>query len=222
MNKVLVVVAHPDDEILGCGATLAKHIANGDKVTIVFVADGVSSREEEIESIQDRYSSTYEALSILNCETPIFLNFPDNQLDGVVLLNIVQEIEKVIDDIQPNVIYTHHFGDLNIDHQITHKAVMTACRPQPSFCVKEIYSFETLSATHWQSHSMSAFFVPNYFIDISGFMQKKIQALQCYDIEMRDYPHARSYEGIKSLATFRGSTIGIQYAESFCVERIIK
>ncbi len=222
MNNILIIVAHPDDEVLGCGATIAKHTDKGDKVSIVFLADGVSSRIQQKESIKQRHQATYKALDILNCEKPIFLNFPDNKLDGVILLDVVQKLEAIIYNIKPNIIYTHHYGDLNIDHQITHKAVMTVARPQPSFCVKEIYSFEILSATHWQSHSMRGFFNPNYFIDIGNFIDKKIQALKCYDKEMRTYPHAKSYQAIKSLAIFRGTTVGIKYAEAFCVEKLIK
>jgi LmbE family N-acetylglucosaminyl deacetylase len=219
MNKILVIVAHPDDEVLGCGATIAKHTENGDKVQVVFVADGFSSREAED---GERNLLAIEVAGILGCENPIFLDFPDNKLDTVPLLRIIKEIEKNINNLQPNIIYTHYFSDLNIDHQITHKAVMTACRPQPDFCVKEIYSFETLSATHWQSSSMGRAFNPNYFVDASGFMKQKIRALQSYDNEMRDYPHARSYKTVESLAKFRGSVAGVQYAEAFIVERLIK
>jgi LmbE family N-acetylglucosaminyl deacetylase len=218
MDKVLVIVSHPDDEVLGCGATIAKYTKNGNEVQVVFIADGFSSRLND----DNRDAVAKQVAEILNCNQPIFLDFPDNQLDTIPLLEIVKKIEKVVDDFQPNIIYTHHFGDLNIDHQITHKAVMTACRPQPNFCVKEIYSFETLSATHWQSSSMKSVFNPNYFIDVNEFMDDKLRALQCYDSEMRDYPHARSYEAVKSLAKFRGSLAGLMAAEAFTIERLIK
>ncbi|SMM99280.1 hypothetical protein SPONN_402 [uncultured Candidatus Thioglobus sp.] len=219
MNKVLIIAAHQDDEVLGCGATIAKHSKNGDKVQVIFIADGFSSRDN---TNNNRDNSATQVAKILGCKKPIFANLPDNQLDSIPLLEIVKKIEITINDFLPNIIYTHHFGDLNIDHQITHKAVMTACRPQPNFCVKEIYSFEILSATHWQSPSMGNVFIPNYFIDITGFMDKKIQALQCYDAEIREFPHARSYQTIQSMAKFRGSLIGIEIAEAFCVERLIK
>ena len=218
MNKILIIVAHPDDEVLGCGATVAKHVQNGDRAKVVFMADGFGSRDDD----GNRDNSAERASKILGCENPIFLNLPDNQLDTIPLLDIVKKIEKVIEDFQPSVIYTHHFGDLNIDHQITHKAVMTACRPQPNFCVKEIYSFEVLSATHWQSPSMGNAFIPNYFVDVSGFMDNKIKALQCYDGEMRDPPHARSYKSVENLAKFRGSLAGIKFAEAFFLERLVK
>ncbi len=218
MNKVLVVAAHPDDEVLGCGATIAKHTKSKDMVQVVFLSDGFSSRRND----SNRDNSAERSSKVLKCKNPIFLNFPDNQMDSVSLLSIVRKIEEVIGDFQPNIVYTHHFGDLNIDHKITHKAVMTACRPQPNFCVKEIYSFEILSATHWQSQSMSNAFIPNYFIDVSDFMDIKEKALQCYNNEIREYPHARSYKAIQSLALYRGSTVGFKLAEAFCIERIIK
>jgi LmbE family N-acetylglucosaminyl deacetylase len=218
MNKILIIVAHPDDEVLGCGATITKHTKNGDKVQVVFLTDGFGSRSNG----DNRDNSAEDVSKVLGCESPIFLNLPDNQLDTIPLLDIVKKIEKVIENFQPSVIYTHHFGDLNIDHQMAHRAVMTACRPQPDFCVKEIYSFETLSATHWQSSSMGNTFIPNYFIDATDFMEQKMEALKHYDEEMREYPHARSYKAIKSLAIYRGLTVGVKYAEAFVVERLIK
>ena len=218
MHKVLIFVAHPDDEVLGCGATIAKHIDNSDMVQIVFLSDGFSSRNDD----ENRDSNAQKASKVLACQNPIFLNYPDNQLNTVPLLDIVKKIETIVSDFQPNIIYTHYFGDLNIDHQITHKAVITACRPQPNFCVKEIYSFEVLSATHWQSPSMSNAFNPNYFVDVSDFIKQKIKALKCYDNEMRDYPHARSYEAVVSLSSFRGSSVGVHNAEAFVIERLIK
>jgi LmbE family N-acetylglucosaminyl deacetylase len=218
MRKVLVVVAHPDDEVLGCGATIAKHTKNGDKVQVIFLADGFSSRLND----DNRDKPAKQVAKILNYNQPVFLNFPDNQLDTIPLLEVVKKIEKIVEGFQPDIIYTHNFGDLNIDHQITHKAVMTACRPQPDFCVKEIYSFEVFSATHWQSQSMGDLFNPNYFIDVTDFMEQKMEALKHYDEEMREYPHARSYKAIKYLAIYRGSTVGVKYAEAFVVERLIK
>ena len=216
-KSILVIAAHPDDEILGCGATIAKHTFNGDKVQIVFLADGYGSRLND----RNRNKEAEEASKILDCETPILVDLPDNQLDTIPLLDIVKKIEEVIHAFQPSIIYTHHYGDLNIDHQITHKSVITASRPQPGFCVKEIYSFEVMSATSWQSLSMENNFIPSYFVDVSDFIDKKIEALRCYDSEIREFPHARSYEGVESLAKYRGSIIGVDRAEAFCVERLI-
>jgi len=218
MNKILVIVAHPDDEVLGCGATIVKHVESGDKVQVVFLADGFSSRTIEV----NRDKSAKYASKVLGCSLPIFMDYPDNEMDSVSLLEITKKIEIIINNFKPNIIYTHHFGDLNIDHQITHRAVMTACRPQTNFFVKEIYSFEILSATHWQSPSMGNAFNPNYFVDVSDFMPQKINALKCYEEEMRLHPNTRSYEAINFLAAFRGAVVCVEYAEAFCVERLIK
>ena len=218
MDKILVIAAHPDDEVLGCGATIAKHVQEGNKVQVVFLGDGFSSRDDG----DNRDNSAESASKVLGCEAPVFLDFPDNQLDTIALLDIVKKIEKVVDDFQPSIIYTHYFGDLNIDHQITHKAVMTACRPQPNFCVKEIYSFETLSATHWQSSSMGNAFSPNCFIDVSDLVDIKMKALQCYDSEMRATPHVRSYKSVEILSKLRGNLVGVENAEAFFLERLVK
>jgi len=217
VSNILVVAAHPDDEVLGCGASICRHSNDGDVVQVVFVADGFGARTDGI----NRDAAAIEASKILGCESPIFLKFPDNQLDSVALLNIVKALEEVMSSFSPTTIYTHHYGDLNIDHQITHRAVMTACRPQPNFNVKQILTFETMSATHWQSVSMGNMFSPSYFVDVSGFIGQKMQALRCYDQEMRDYPHARSFEALESLSRFRGSSVGLEAAEAFCVERLI-
>lgn len=217
LNRILIIVAHPDDEVLGCGATIAKHTSIGDDVRVIFLSDGFSSRING----HQRNVSAVKASKLLGCSSPVFLNFPDNQMDNVPLLEIVKKIDTIIDKYNPNIIYTHHFGDLNIDHQITHRAVMTSCRPQPESNVREIYSFEILSSTHWQSSSMSNPFVPNYFVDVSNFITQKIQALACYDDEMRKYPHIRSYDSVNHLAALRGSVVGINLAESFVVERIV-
>ncbi|MEK9569874.1 MAG: PIG-L deacetylase family protein [Paracoccaceae bacterium] len=217
MRRILVFAAHPDDEVLGCGASIARLTHRGDKVQVVFLADGFASRNNG----DDRTMPARKAAKLLGCEVPIFLNFADNQMDKAPLLDIVKEVEEIVGWFLPNIVYTHHYGDLNIDHQVTHRAVMTACRPQPDFCVREIYSFEVLSASHWQSISMSRNFSPNYFVDVSDFIATKMKALDCYMSEMREFPHARSYEAVKSLSKLRGSSVGVHDAEAFCVERLL-
>jgi len=210
------VAAHPDDEVLGCGATIAKYIANGDKVKVAFLTDGFRSRDND----ENRNSSAEEASRTLGCEAPIFLDFPDNQLDTVPLLKVVKEIEKIIYWYRPNIVYTHHFGDLNVDHQVAHKAVMTACRPQPDFYVKEIYTFEVLSSTEWQTHGMDLF-SPNKFVDVTGYIDIKKQALEIYSKEMRKSPHSRSLKNALRLNALRGNSVGVDYAESFHAIRMI-
>ena len=217
---ILVVAAHPDDEVLGCSGTVARHVSDGDNVHTVFMSDGVTSRSGvDSNEVEARKQSAKNASNILGIsESPRFLGFPDNRMDTIALLDIVQTLEQVINEIEPEVIYTHHSGDLNIDHKITHQAVMTACRPQPEFCVREIYSFEVLSSTEWSTNNP---FIPNYYVDISDTLELKISAIKSYDSELRTFPHARSIEAIRALANYRGASVGVKAAEAFKVERLI-
>jgi LmbE family N-acetylglucosaminyl deacetylase len=223
-KKVLVVCAHPDDEVLGVGGVIARHILLGDEVNIMFMTDGLSSRDSVVnsDSINFRRLLAYKACAVLGVgvESLTFFKFSDNSMDKHTLLDIVKSIESKIRDYSPYVIYTHHSSDLNIDHRLTYQAVMTACRPVPQFCVKEIYSFEVLSSTNWATAQHNNF-VPNYYVDISTTIEMKIKALEVYDNEMRKYPNARSYEAIKALSLYRGTTVGYKSAEAFFVERIL-
>lgn len=222
MSKViLIVAAHSDDEAIGCAGAMAKHVAVGDEVHVLFMTDGVSSRLNEKNDIDHRLSSAETASAIIGVTSIENLDFPDNQMDSIPLLNVTQAIEKKVEVVQPDVIYTHHIGDLNVDHQTTHKAVMTACRPQPASCVKEIYSFEVLSSTEWQSPGFLPF-SPNVFVDISNFIEVKKKALETYAEEMRPSPHSRSISNVINHANVRGNTVGVDYAEAFMSIREIK
>jgi LmbE family N-acetylglucosaminyl deacetylase len=223
MESVLVVVAHSDDEALGCGGTIAKHIDLGDDVTVVFMTNGVASRDNYVEgqdTEKNRGSAAQRALKVLGVSNFHQFGFPDNKMDTVALLDVTQAIEGVIQSSKPDIIYTHFMHDLNVDHQITHKAVMTACRPQSWSSVMKIFSFEVLSSTEWNSPSLSAF-KPQYIVDISNYWDKKLASLKCYTEEMRVFPHSRSYECVEALAILRGATNGVKMAEAFFVERII-
>ena len=222
LKKVLVVAAHPDDEILGCGGTMARHASEGDEVNVVFMADGVTSRSDKTDfsdEINKRKQAAKKACAVVAARQPQFLDLSDNQMDKYTVLEITQKLESVIDQIKPEIIYTHHSKDLNVDHQITHQAVMTACRPQPNSYVSEIYSFEILSSTGWAAPTAENTFIPNTFIDISKQWKKKVEALHCYDDELKSLPHARSYRSIEALATYRGASVGLGYAEAFQLER---
>lgn len=220
-ESILVVAAHPDDEILGCGGAIARHIAEGDDVHILFMADGVGSREKTGSiDIMCRNQACDEALKMLGVTEWRALNFLDNRMDSVPLLDVVREIESYIEQLQPTRVYTHHFGDLNVDHRITHQAVITACRPLPGFSVREILVFEVLSSTDWGAPGVFPF-VPNFFIDINDYLPKKLEALSAYEMEMRPVPHSRSVHHIEALAHHRGNCIGIEAAEAFQVIRII-
>lgn len=220
IKNVLIVVAHADDEALGCGGTIAKHVANGDIVQLLILADGVTSRSNTttFESA-DRNHASDKATKILGIDHTVRLDLPDNCLDSLPLLKIVQAIENVIQKFRPSVIYTHHYGDLNVDHQITHRAVMTACRPLPGHCVKEIYTFEVLSSTEWNI-SFAQSFLPQLFVDITDYLDTKMKALEAYQLEMRPAPHSRSFKHIHALSLHRGHSSGVDFAEAFMVMRI--
>jgi len=220
-KKILVIAAHADDEVLGCGGTIARHVAEGDLVHVIYMADGVSSRKNEQSAELIRRNKARDAsLNILGVSKWHALDFPDNRMDTVPLLDVVQALELIMREIQPERIYTHHHGDLNIDHRITHQAVMTACRPQPGISVREIFTFEVNSSTEWSSRGTDDF-VPNAFVDISDYLIKKLEALTAYQAEMRPPPHSRSIEHTKILAAHRGYCVGLEAAEAFELSRII-
>jgi N-acetylglucosamine malate deacetylase 1 len=223
MRKVLVVAAHPDDEVLGCGGTIAKLSKQGVDVHVIFLADGVYSRKREKDSIQNelirRRLAAEQACSTLGVNTVLFGEFPDNKLDTIALLDVVRVVEENIIKIKPDTVFTHHGGDLNIDHRLTHDAVLTACRPQSDNTVKILLFFEVPSSTEWQSPSSPPFFTPNWFIDISHELKMKTEALKIYNEELRKWPHPRSTEGVESLARWRGATICVEAAEAFMLGR---
>ncbi|THF63118.1 PIG-L family deacetylase [Pseudothauera nasutitermitis] len=222
MKTVLIVSAHPDDEALGCGGTIARHVSEGDIVYAVFLADGVSARETSGNvELEQRTGAAEKARQLLGIRESYYLGLPDNRLDYLPLIEVVQCLEPIVRKVRPDVIYTHHHGDLNIDHRITHAAVLTACRPMPGCSVREIYAFEVMSSTEWATPSESPF-QPNHYVDISDFLDVKLQALQAYELEMRDEPHSRSLKHLESLARHRGNTVGVVAAEAFMVVRLLR
>jgi len=219
---VLVVAAHSDDEVLGCAGTMAKHVFQGDEVHVLFMTDGVGSRlGKNKEMIRDREVAMNVAAKILDTASTTCLGLPDNRMDSLALIDIVQSLETVIEKLHPEIIYTHHYGDLNVDHRLTHQAVITACRPIPGSSVEEILTFEVLSSTEWQSQGVMPF-VPNVFVDISDYMQTKLAAVEAYALEMRATPHARSIENVESLARYRGHSIGVKACEAMMLVRSLR
>jgi LmbE family N-acetylglucosaminyl deacetylase len=218
---ILVVVAHPDDEVLGSGGTLARHAGRGDEVHIAFLTDGVGARSEDRAAAAQRAAASKQAAAHLGAHEPRFLGFPDNRLDAVDLLTVVKAIEAVVADVKPDTVYTHHGGDLNIDHVLCHRAVLTACRPLPGSTVRRIFAMEVASSTEWAPPA-SAAFVPTRFVDISGFRAAKRRALEAYSEEMRSFPHARAFESIEALERWRGASVGLTCAEAFMVVRDIE
>ena len=221
-ETILAIVAHPDDEALGAGGTLARHAAKGDAVHILFLADGVGARGNDKAAAERRVKAARLAASALGARGPEFLGLPDNRLDRLDLLDIVQPIENVIRKIAPQTIYTHHAGDLNVDHEHCHRAVLTACRPLPGSPVRRIYAMEVASSTEWSSPNLGNAFMPTHFVDISDTLQAKRRALEAYGEEMRPFPHARSYEAVDALAAWRGASAGLRAAEAFMVVREIE
>ncbi|WP_018969630.1 PIG-L deacetylase family protein [Rubritalea marina] len=223
-KNILVVAAHADDEILGCGGTMAKHADAGDDVAVIFLTNGVGSRgagEEDSQNVELRDCSAQKALGIVGARSLTRLELPDNAMDSVSRLEIIQALEPYIKSFQPETIYTHHGGDLNIDHRRVLEAVLTACRPQPGSFLSQIYSFEVASSTAWQGSSLSSAFSPNHYIDISQQLDRKLTALEAYSEEMRDFPHARSIKALEVQAKFRGAQVGLEAAEAFVLERSI-
>ena len=222
--KVLVIAAHPDDEALGCGGTLAKHVAAGDEVNALFMSDGVTSRNKIThleEGMSRRQDAAYRAAGVLGIRNLNFGDFPDNQMDTIPILDAARLVEGALTEFNPTMIYTHHAGDLNVDHRLTHAAVMTACRPQPGCKVQTILTFEVPSSTEWNTPPGGVPFAPNWFVDISRTLSMKLAALNEYSEEMRSWPHPRSLDAINHLARWRGATVGFEAAEAFVLSRHI-
>ena len=231
--KILIIVAHPDDEVLGMGGTILKHVKNKDDVTVAYLTTGITSRRSLTYSntssyelsnselskmkkqIIDLQSDAKKALKILRAKKSIFFDFPDNEMDSIPLLKIIKKVEKLISKEKPDMVYTSHFKDLNVDHRTVFEAVLTACRPF-AFSVKEILCFETLSSTEW---TFSYDFQPNYFVNIENELDSKIKAMKVYKNELRKFPHPRSLENIKISAQRWGTVCGFKAAEAFQIIR---
>ncbi|WP_121628217.1 PIG-L deacetylase family protein [Poseidonibacter antarcticus] len=224
-KKILIVAAHPDDEVLGCFGTVARLIKEGYEAYTLILGEGKTSRDEhriienkkdEIEILNTEIQNANDAIGIKK----VFVeSFADNRFDSVDLLDIIKVISKVKDEVKPDIIFTHYEHDLNIDHQITYKAVVTATRPMSEECVKEIYSFEVLSSTEW-NYPLS--FSPDVFFDISDTIELKLKSMEKYTSELCQYPHPRSLEGIELNAKYQGMRVGKKHVEAFKSVRVIK
>ena len=227
--NILIIAAHPDDEVLGMGGTIAKHTSQHDTVSIIYMATGITGRRElseseyEIKNIPKKIQEDWQqeigklrqdankSARLLKVKNVKFFDFPDNEMDGIHLLKVVKVIEKEIKTAKPDRIYTNHYGDLNVDHKVVYNATLVACRPA-NFPVKEILSFEVLSSTEW---SYPYNFNPNHFINIEKYLGKKIKAMELFVNEIRKFPHPRSSENIKHVARRWGSVSGFNAAEAF-------
>jgi LmbE family N-acetylglucosaminyl deacetylase len=222
-GSVLVVAAHPDDEVLGCGGTIANFTAAGRSVHVLLLADGENSREtvDGSKAVAARNAAGKKACRILGCTSVEFLALPDNRMDGLMLLDVVKEIEARIRTHAPSTLLTHHCGDVNVDHRVVHQAVIVACRPVPGHKFRELLFFEVPSSTEWRPPGSGDDFVPNYFVDISSTLDRKILALDVYTSELRTFPHPRSHQAIEALARWRGASVGVAAAEAFMLGRMI-
>jgi LmbE family N-acetylglucosaminyl deacetylase len=221
-RSVLVVAAHPDDEVLGCGGAMARYADEGATVNVAFLADGVSSREAAViasPELDERREAARAACRILGAQEPSFGDFADNQMDTVALLDVAKAIEELIAKYQPDTLLTHHAGDVNIDHQRIHQATVVACRPQVGHPVRTLLFFEVPSSSEWQTPGSAPGFAPNWFVDITATEARKLEAMAAYRRELRAWPHPRSLRGIEALARWRGATIGTNAAEAFVLGR---
>jgi len=225
-GKIMIVAAHPDDEVLGCGGTVARLSMEGSDIYTIILGEGVTSRDwkrdlpKRKNEIAELKKQAESANKVLGVKKVYMFDFPDNRFDTVPLLDIIKTVEEIKDDIKPDIVFTHHLGDLNIDHQITYKAVMTACRPAIGESVKEIYSFEIPSSTEWNAPSSLSYFMPDYFVDVNRSLETKINALKEYKTELRDFSHPRSLKAVELNAKQWGVKMGFEAAEAFKVIRI--
>ncbi|MDC0225478.1 PIG-L family deacetylase [Gammaproteobacteria bacterium] len=221
-KKILVIAAHPDDETIGCGGSLCRHASENDEIAVITLTNGVGSRNESNESdLSSREISAKKAIDILGAHWIAKGDFPDNAMDSAPLLEIVKFIEATKEKFDPDIIYSHSPSDLNVDHKVSTAATLTAFRPQPGEKNSEIRLFEIPSATDYTIEELDGSFNPNLFINIEEFWNSKLDALKCYESEMREYPHSRSYKKIRSLAEHRGSQSGLKLAEAFMLVRKI-
>lgn len=224
--RILVVAAHPDDEVLGCGGTIARHAKEND-VVIAILGEGATSRSDaranaDAVDVSALRQAAENARKTLGAKELLMESLADNRFDELALLDVVKTVERIIVDVKPDLIYTHHTGDLNIDHQITSRAVVTATRPGASQRVVEIISFEIPSSSEWSFGVTGTPFAPNLFIDVSETIDIKIEAMKCYEEEMRSPPHPRSESVLRAIATMRGSAAGMNAAEAFEIVRSLR
>lgn len=226
MKKVLVVVAHPDDEVLGMGGTIAKMSEEGIEVHLLIVTDGSSSQyrgsSNLSEIISNKKKETKKCAEILGIKTITYGNLPDMKLDITPHIDINSIIERSIEVLKPDTVFTHFYGDINLDHRRVFESVLVACRPTKGQCVKNLYCFEVPSSTEWNSIFQQTTFIPNVFVNISEFLDKKTNALGCYTTELREYPHPRSTRYIEEICKSEGLKVGVYAVERFVLVREIK
>jgi LmbE family N-acetylglucosaminyl deacetylase len=225
--SILVIAAHPDDEVLGCGGTMAKLAQQGHNVHIAILGEGITSRyqqrdEADQKMVQALHERSQQVAYMLEAKELTMYSLPDNRFDTVPLLDVIKIIENLVERIAPDIIYTQHGGDLNIDHVVTYRATLTATRPGRAHTVRDVYAYEVASSTEWAFQQFAPVFQPNVFVDISATLEQKILAMQMYDSEARPFPHPRSPEALRAIAQRWGSVVGLQAAEAFELVRSVR
>ncbi|NQT26844.1 PIG-L family deacetylase [candidate division KSB1 bacterium] len=226
-RSILVVAAHPDDEVLGCGGTTARLAEEGHDIYVAILGEGITSRHDRREDVdrkmmKELQDQSWQASRLLGVKDLFLYDLPDNRFDTVPLLEVVKLVEDTVNKTKPDIVFTHHGSDLNIDHTITNRAVLTATRPMPGSLVKEIYAFEISSSTEWSFNQVQCAFRPNVFFAIRDTVHKKMKAMEIYHHELRVFPHPRSIDFIEINARHWGSVVGIDYAEAFELIRMVK
>lgn len=221
MNKrILIIAAHPDDETLGVGGAILKHVQNGDNITVFIATDGVSARHDKIDLQQQAATKACEILQVNDLR---FGGLPDQRLDAMPLLEVIDPIYKLVKELQPEIVYTHHGGDVNQDHRVLFNATLVAVRPVNQNPVKEVLCYEVPSSTEWAPPFASWAFMPNVFVDIADFLDRKIEALLTYSntfqSEIPPYPHPRSPEAVSIHSRKRGIEVGLKASEAFVLVR---
>lgn len=222
-SKILVIAPHADDEVLGCGATMAKYAAEGDEV-FVWIATNASKgapglfRESDIEKIREEAQKAHQ---ILGVKATFFSDFPAPALNAFPSFKISLHLSGLINKIRPNILYLPHPGDLHEDHQVIYRSALVAARPINNSPIRNILCYETLSETEWAPIQNNEPFKPNYYQSVNGYFAKKLEAMQEFKSQLKAFPHSRSLEALTALAKLRGATVGVHYAEAFEVERII-
>lgn len=222
--NVLVFAPHADDEILGCGGTIARHTAEGDQVYVCVVTRGkppVYKVSEELLKSQphNRMEEVEASNKCLGIVKTFFLQYPAVMLETVPRHELNKSIMEVINQVKPEVVYIPHYGDMQKDHEITSEAVMVAVRPTSAHRIKKVYAYETLSETEWNICNSKNAFLPDTYINIEPYLENKLDAIQCHDSQVRPFPHPRSLETITALAQLRGSVMCCKAAEAFSLVR---
>jgi len=223
-KRTLIIAAHPDDEILGCGATMKRLSDSGATIRTVILGEGKTSRDQqrdrnarkgEIAELREEVTAANKIVGVSDVHVH---DFPDNRFDSVPLLDIVKVVEQHVDEFQPTAVFTHFAEDMNVDHTVTNRAVLTATRPLPGSGVELVAAFEVLSSTGWYyPHG----FIPNMFVAVDEKqLEAKVKAMAAYQSELRDYPHPRSLDAVRHLAQVRGASSGSDFGESFAVLRL--